>query len=190
MKSKIFFRYLAAISILLLGLIYACLAALDACAKGACWDGIGLHLSFSLVAVGLGCTQILPLAFSLVALVASWALLCCRFPEEDGEEKEDFGFCVHVTLAVPFIFTSLTVGLSFGGLFCLKACAIGECCPRLSSHSALAMCLSGQILNFVVAISCYLAAAKLEGSKALRSVCDFWSTKRRRRVCADTALPA
>jgi len=44
-------------------------------------------------------------------------------------------------------------------------------------HGALAMLLSGQVTNFLVADLCYLAAARLECSKAVQSLWDFWSTK-------------
>ena len=131
---------------------------------------MGTRTSFALVATGLAATQIISVAYSLMALMGSWIMMCCDDDLEGNEEGKELGCWVHVILTVPFIFTALTVGLSFGGLVCLRDCAYGKCCSHLSVHSSLAMLLSGQIINAVFCIPCFIAASKLKGSKAVQSL--------------------
>lgn len=193
MKSKVFFRFCSVVSIVLLGVIYTGLAALHACTNGACWPGMGPSVSFSVIAAGLGCTQIMP---SITAFLVMWAVWCFD-PQEDQEnqeEGEDLGGCVvHAILAIILILVPLTTGLSFGGLVSLRACASGKCYPSLATPASLAMFLCGQITNFLVVFTFFIGPMlDLEDSSAIHSVQDFWSIKRRRQVCnLDTAaLPA
>jgi len=154
LKFKIFYCCAAAGCILLLGLIYPCLAALHACVPGA-FCSTWAH----------NCQSRL---WRLVWQAQHWT---------KGEEREVLGFGVRLILTVPLMFNCWTVGLSVGGLVCLRDCACGECCQNMPMHGALAMLLSGQVTNFLVADLCYLAAARLECSKAVQSLWDFWSTK-------------
>ncbi len=187
MKSKVFFRYLAAGSIVLLGLVYPGLAALYSCARGHCWSGMSAKSSLSLAATGVACIQLFPVVFSFIATLAGFGTYF-KCVEED--EDDDIGLDVYSFYIVSVIFTTVTVGLTCGGLVCLKSCADGKCCHGLSSAGALSMFLSGQIVNFLVHFLVYLLMTDMEDSKALQRVCDFWSVKKRRQVCSDAAVPA
>jgi hypothetical protein len=192
MKSKIFFRWCSAVSVVLLGVIYTGLAALHACTRGACWAGFGPDVSFSVIAAAMGSTQIMP---CIMALVLMCGLCCCKcLQDEQEQEVEGDLVCLGNTIfAVIITLVPLTTGVSFGGLASLRACAFGKCYPGMSTPTSLAMFLSGQIMNFLVVIIYFFGAlTEVEDSHAIQSVQDFWSTKRRRRVCNfdNAALPA
>jgi len=189
MRPKNFFRFCFAVSFVLLGVIYTGLAALHACTNGACWPGIGPHFSFSVIATGLACTQIMPWVMLFLLM---WGTGC---PDHQTNQEEWKYRCIAVSgvvLAYLFLFP-LTIGLSFGGLVSLRACASGKCYSSLSTPASLAMFLCGQITNFLMMLLLFSGfTLQAEESPEFQVVLDSWSGKRRRQVCNldNAALPA